>query len=524
MANKTLVLVAMIFAVAMIFIDQTIVALAIPELQRDLALSATGSQWIINGYLLALSALFAFGGKLSDVLGHRRMVLVGVVGFAAASALCGATPTGSLAEAWLIFFRVVQGVFAAIMFPASLAIVVSAFPIRERGRALAVFFAITGGLTAIGPISGGYLTEWTWRAIFWVNVPVAIIAVVLTQLARPAEGRHPGRIDYRGAVMVSGGMGLVVLALQQSTDWGWGSVATWACIVAGLALLAAFVRYELRIPEPLIQLRIFRDRGFAVDNVVLFLLSVTFVPLFFFASLYSQVALGNDASNAGLYLMIWFAGFAVAAQIGGRILDTRGARPSVVAGCLISAVGFALWGSSLPDLSVDSQWVYILIAGAGIGLVLGPVSTDAANRAPRTRYGEIMGITQTARNFGASLGLAVLGSILIARNTANIESTLEGAGVPAGVAERVAHAITTSGGGDSGRFASEAGGRIGDIFHDVQIDFAHSVQTVFYLMAGVMAVAFVVAVLGVPHGRVEEEVVTDDEVEGGVGRVADSPA
>ena len=117
---------------------------------------------------------------------------------------------------------------------------------------------------------------------------------------------------------------------------------------------------------------------------MLFLLSVTFVPLFFFASLYSQVALGNDASNAGLYLLIWFAGFAVAAQIGGRILDTRGARPSVVAGCLISAVGFALWGSSLPDLSVNSQWIYILIAGAGIGLVLGPVSTDART-APRAR-------------------------------------------------------------------------------------------------------------------------------------------
>jgi EmrB/QacA subfamily drug resistance transporter len=523
MPNKTLVLVAMIFAVAMIFIDQTIVALAIPELQRDLGLSATGSQWIINGYLLALSALFAFGGKLSDVLGHRRMVLVGVVGFATASALCGATPTGALAEPWLIFFRVVQGVFAALMFPASLAIVVSAFPIHERGRALAVFFAITGGLTAVGPIAGGYLTEWTWRAIFWVNVPVAIIAVVMTRIAHPAEGRHPGKIDYRGAVMVSAGMGLLVLALQQSTDWGWDNVVTWACIVAGLALLVAFVLYELWIPEPLIQVRIFRDRGFAVDNLVLFLLSVTFVPLFFFASLYSQVALGNDASNAGLYLLIWFAGFAVAAQIGGRILDTRGARPSVVAGCLISAVGFALWGSSLPDLSVNSQWIYILIAGAGIGLVLGPVSTDAANRAPRTRYGEIMGITQTARNFGASLGLAVLGSILIARNTSNVESTLEGAGVPPAVADRVAHAISSSGGGDSERFASEAGGRFGDIFRAVQLDFAHSVQTVFYLMAGVMALAFVVAVLGVPHGRVEEEpVVVDEEVE--VGPVADSPA
>src|SRR3954471_8442761 len=135
MPNKTLVLVAMIFAVAMIFIDQTIVALAIPALQRDLGLSSTGGQWIINGYLLALSALFAFGGKLADVLGHRRMVLIGIVGFAVFSALCGATPSGDIGEAWLITFRVLQGAAAAVMFPAALAIVVSSFEIRERGKA-----------------------------------------------------------------------------------------------------------------------------------------------------------------------------------------------------------------------------------------------------------------------------------------------------------------------------------------------------------------------------------------------------
>src|SRR5689334_13957316 len=147
-ANKNLVLAAMVFAVAMTFIDQTIVSIAIPSLQKDLSLTATGSQWIINGYLLALSALFAFGGKLGDVLGRRRMVVVGVIGFAAASAFCGFTPTGSVAQAWIIFFRVVQGAFAALMFPAAVGIVVASFPLRERGKAMAIFFGISGGLTA----------------------------------------------------------------------------------------------------------------------------------------------------------------------------------------------------------------------------------------------------------------------------------------------------------------------------------------------------------------------------------------
>lgn len=154
-ANKRLALTAMIFAVAMTFIDQTIVSASIPELQKDLELSSTGVQWVLNSYLLALAATFAFGGRITDIAGHRRMVLVGMVVFAGASALCGATPDGSLAEAWLIVFRVIQGVGAAIMFPAALAIVVSAYPIEERGKALAAFFGITGGLTAIGPLAWG---------------------------------------------------------------------------------------------------------------------------------------------------------------------------------------------------------------------------------------------------------------------------------------------------------------------------------------------------------------------------------
>jgi MFS family permease len=206
--RKGLILAAMIFAVSMTFIDQTIVAIAVPSIQDDLSLSATGVQWIINGYLLSLSALFAFGGRLADIAGHRRMVTIGVVLFATASALCGATPSGSLDEAWLIVFRIIQGAGAALMFPAALAIVLGAFPMRERGRAMAIFFAVAGGLTSIGPIAGGYLTEWTWRAIFWVNIPVAIIALVLTAISKPADEKHPAPLDYRGTVLVSGGMGL----------------------------------------------------------------------------------------------------------------------------------------------------------------------------------------------------------------------------------------------------------------------------------------------------------------------------
>src|ERR687892_1089626 len=173
--RKRLVLVAMIFAVAMTFIDQTIVAIAVPELQKDLSLSSTGVQWIVNGYLLSLSALFALGGRLSDMLGHRRMVTIGVVVFATASALCGATPEDGIAETWIIVCRVLQGAGAARMFPAALAIVIGSFPLHERGRAMAIFFAVAGGLTSIGPIAGGHLTQVAWLPVFWGHLPVAII-------------------------------------------------------------------------------------------------------------------------------------------------------------------------------------------------------------------------------------------------------------------------------------------------------------------------------------------------------------
>src|SRR5690349_10030589 len=235
--SKYLALTAMVFAVAMTFIDQTIVSIAVPNIQGQLSLSSSAVQWVINGYLLALAATFALGGRLSDILGHRRMVLVGIIVFAGASALCGATPRNGAAEAWLVSFRVVQGVGAAIMFPAALAIVVSSFELRERGKALAIFFGVSGGLTAVGPILGGYLTQYTWRAIFWINIPVAVVAVVLTLMARVHSRRRREPLDLVGAVLAAAGMGLSVLGLQQANTWGWSSVWTWACILGGLAVL-----------------------------------------------------------------------------------------------------------------------------------------------------------------------------------------------------------------------------------------------------------------------------------------------
>ena len=505
--SKQLVLTAMIFAVAMTFIDQTIVSLAIPELQQDLGLSATGTQWIINAYLLSLSALFAFGGRLADIAGHRRMLVIGVVVFAVASALCGLTPTGEIAEAWMITFRVIQGAGAALMFPAALAIVVGAFPVAERGKAMAVFFGITGGLTAVGPFAGGYLTEWTWRSIFWINVPVAIIALVLTAIAKPENTRRPAPIDWRGAGLIAGGMALAVLGLQQSSVWGWTSVATIASIAVGVVLLIVFVRLEITKDQPLVDMDMFRNRGFAAANGVLFLFSMVFIPVFFFASEYAQISLGEDASEAGLFLLVFFGGYGIAAQWGGRIYDAKGVRAAVLPGAALGAVGFFLWAKALDDFSLGDQWIYIAMAGAGCGMVLGPASTDAVNRVANTQYGEATGISQTIRNFGASIGLAILGTILITRNEINIENSLAEFGVPKERADAVADSLSQSGGGKAaGGISDTAGPAAQKVYAAVQDDFAHATQVVFYVMAGIMVAVYLVAHIWLPKDRVTQEI------------------
>jgi EmrB/QacA subfamily drug resistance transporter len=502
--QKKLVLAAMIFAVAMTFIDQTIVSIAVPELQKDLDLTSTGVQWVINGYLLSLAALFAFGGKLADIAGHTRMLVIGVILFAVSSALCGATPEGDLAEPWIITFRVLEGAGAALMFPAALAIVVSSFPLHERGKAMAIFFAVAGGLTALGPIAGGYLSEWTWRSIFWVNIPVAIIALILTAKAKPPNQRNPQPLDYRGLVLVTGGMALAVFGLQQAATWGWDDPKTIGSIAVGLVLLTAFIRLQLRTENPLLQLRFFKDRGFATENAILFVMNIVFIPMFFFASMYSQLSLGDDASNAGLYLVIFFGGYAAASQRGGHLLDAVGARAAIVPGTILAAVGYYFWAQNLTDLSLDAQWPFIVMAGVGMGLILGPASTDALNRVPPTSYGEATGIEQTVRNFGASLGLAIMGTVLIHQNTKNIESSLAEEGISTSEADKIASAVNGAGGGDTSSFSEQGGSKAVDIFHTIQHDFAQASEVVFTIMAGVMVVAFIIAIRWMPRGRVDD--------------------
>jgi hypothetical protein len=374
------------------------------------------------------------------------------------------------------------------------------FELRERGRALALFFGIAGGLTAIGPILGGFLTQWTWRAIFWVNIPVALIALALIVLSKPVTLHRPARMDYRGVVLVAAGVALSVVGFQQSFIWGWSNPAVGASIAVGAVLLVVFYRVEMRTPSPLIRLDIFRIRAFLVENLVLGIIMLVFIPVFFFASEYAQIALAKTPSQAGLYILFFFIGFVIAAQIGGRMLDRIGAKRPVVLGSVLGAIGFWLWAGKVTGLDFGSQQEYIIMAGAGMGLIVGPASTDAVNRASALSYGEASGITQTVRNYAASLGLAILGTILVSQLRSRLVTSLLARGLSSAAAHATASHIAQS---------QSASGGAAAIPHFVRLDFAYATRSVLYVMAAIMALAAVTAFLGLRAG-VQEDAVQEE--------------
>jgi MFS family permease len=282
-----------------------------------------------------------------------------------------------------------------------------------------------------------------------------------------------------------------VFGLQQSAIWGWGNPAIEVSIVAGALLLVVFVAVERRTPSPLINVGIFKNQTFAVENVVLGVAMLAFIPVFFFASLYGQIALDEKATTASLLLLYFFLGFVVAAQIGGRMLDRIGAKRPVVLGCALAAVGFGLWASKATTLHTGSQVIYIIMAGAGMGLMLGQANTDAINRASRYSYGEATGITQTVRNYGASLGFAILGTILVTVFRDKVTSSLTGRGVP--------HAAATTEAAKIAQFQG-SNGNVAAIPAFIRADFAVATRSVLYTMALIMAVAGVVALLGLKRG------------------------
>jgi EmrB/QacA subfamily drug resistance transporter len=402
-------------AMAMVMIDFTIVSISATEIQSDLHLSETAVQWLVTAYALSTAAFVALGGRLGDMIGHKKIVVCGVLLFAGSSLMCGLVPdTAGVTVAWLILFRVLQGVGAGLLIPSATVLVLDAFPGNERGKGLAIFFIVSGLFTAIGPIAGSYLTEyWTWRAIFWINVPVAALSLFEFRFAKLHDVKNPAPLDVRGAVLIVVGMALTVLGIQQSTEWGWDSPATLGSIVAGIAVLAAFFSFERKTENPLIDVNaMLANRPFAVDNLLTFLIFGPWLAVFFFGSMYFQIAVGQEPTQAGFSILTMFYSFFVAARIGGAWMDKYGAKKPVSIGFLLGTIGMVVWAGNLSELSPSATLWGMLITGAGFGLAFSPLNTDALNRLPDAMRGQGSGVIQTFRNFGSAVGMAIMGSIV----------------------------------------------------------------------------------------------------------------
>ncbi len=414
--NPWVILVLICLAQFMVVLDATIVNVAMPSIQKDLGLSEANLQWIINAYTLVFGGFLLLGGRAGDLLGRKRLFLIGLVIFTSASLVNGLASSSGM----LIGFRAVQGLGAALISPAALSIISTTFAEgKERAKALGVWAAIAIGGSAFGLVLGGWLTQsFSWRWIFFVNVPVGIFAFLAAfRLVPESKDEHAHRgYDLGGAVTVTGGLMALVYAIVKAETNGWGSGTTIGFFIASAVLLAAFLVIETRSAEPLVRLSIFRTRSLSTANLTMFLVASGMFAMFFFNTLYVQRVLGYHPLKAGVAFLPFTAGIMISAGIASAIAPRIGVRPVAAVGMVLTALGMLLFarmpvhGSYLSDVLPG-----MALASLGMGAVFMPLTLVATTGLHNDDQGLASGLFNTSQQIGGALGLAVLSTIAAGR-------------------------------------------------------------------------------------------------------------
>jgi EmrB/QacA subfamily drug resistance transporter len=419
----------MCFALFMIMLDNTVVNVALPSIQRDFDASLSALEWTINAYTLTFAVLLITGGRLGDIFGRRLLFLIGVSLFALASATIGFAP----GDEWLVASRAVQGVGAALMMPATLSIITNAFPPAERGQAIGIWAGVSAIALAIGPLVGGWLTEdVSWRAIFFLNLPVAAGAIAITLFAAE-ESRDETvdrRIDYPGIAALTVGLSALVLGLVEANSWGWGSPQILGLFALSVVGLAAFVWIELRSPAPVVDFAFFRSRQFLGANAVAFMVTFAMFAMFFFLALYMQNILGYSPLETGVRFLPSTLLVMIAGPVSGRLSDRIGPRWLMTIGLLLIAASMA-WQSRV---DTNTSYGYLLpafmVMGLGIGLVMSPMSAAAMNAVDRTKAGVASGTLSMSRMVGGTFGVAALGALVATVGRSDLEQSLPNVATP----------------------------------------------------------------------------------------------
>ncbi len=415
MTTRRLTLAVVCIATAMLMLDIAVVNTALPDIGRDLRTGLAGLQWVVDAYTLALATVVLSAGALADRLGRRKLFSAGLALFTMSSLACAVAGSIGVLEA----ARAVQGIGAAIMFAVSLAILANAFPgRRERASALAAYGATIGAAFAIGPLVGGALTSgFGWRSIFYTNVPIGVLALVITR-ASVAESRDPAAraIDWVGQIVLAGGLFLLVLALLRGNSDGWTSPHIMAELAGAVTLLCAFVIVELRARHPMLPMGTFRNHSFTAAQVGAFAISGSFFAVFLYTTLYLQNILDLSPIEAGLVYMpgtvICFAVSGASAQMGERGVSMR---KMVSLGLALVATGMLL----LTVVGVHSSWALTLpgsiVALVGTGLFNPSISNVALSSLPERHSGLAAGVNDTFRQAGIAVGIAALGALIPAQ-------------------------------------------------------------------------------------------------------------
>src|SRR6476469_3691002 len=429
----------------MLLLDITVVNVALPDIQRSLHSSFSDLQWVVNAYSLTLAAFLLTAGSLSDRFGRRLVFTTGLVVFTASSAACGLAGSPLM----LNLERAVQGTGGAMMFATSLALIAGAFHGKERGVAFGVFGGVIGGAVAIGPIVGGLITSgigWEW--IFFVNVPIGIGAVALT-LTQVAESRDPDArgVDWMGFVTFSASLFLLVFALIQGNEKGWGSTQILSYLIGSAVLIVLFVIVERRQQRPMLDLTLFRRRAFAGASLVAFAISSSMFAMFLYLTLYIQDVLGYSPLQAGLrFLPITLLSFFVA-PLSGRLSVRVPVRLLLGTGLLLVSGGLLAMTAITPTSGWETLIPGFLIAGAGVGMINPPLASTAVGVVHYTRSGMASGINNTFRQVGIATGVAGLGAVfqhdVTHKTSAALAATRSGDQVLAAAHGRLAGALVS---------------------------------------------------------------------------------
>jgi MFS transporter, DHA2 family, methylenomycin A resistance protein len=438
-------LVTACLALFLIAVNTTAINTAVSAIADDLTISSSTLAWALNAYLLAVAAFVVLGGQLGDVLGRKRVFVIGMVLYTLAAIVVASS--GSAVQ--LIGGRALQGTGAAILMPATMAILHDAFPREKQGLVLGIWGAIGGIAFALGPLIGGFFTDAiSWRWVWWSNVPVAVIALLLAgpMLRGLSGGKRGVRFDAPGIVLLAVGLFTAIMALQQGSRWGWTSPSILGLLGVAAVTLTGFVLVELRVKAPLVDLRLLRNRIFTAANVGTFVNAVALIGLLYFFNLYAQssVLLDYSALLAGIALLPFGLGIFVASLVSGRLADRIGVRVPVAIGLALQAVGCFLLYLTEVSTTFSGLWLPTLVAGLGVGMTFSTPSAAGLQAVPPEEAGEASGIINIFRYVGAALVVAVGSLAFISIGLAEMNHHLDAAGVDHVEEEHLDQALTGS--------------------------------------------------------------------------------